>query len=107
MIKGKNIPFWKKRLIANSRRVFFADINMVRSVANRATIAKESHHNGNCHQLGNADGEKFKIMFAKTILGKAISMANVERKPSIFSGMIPLFIIQNPKIPIPKSTATD
>ena len=46
-------------------------------------------------------------MLAKTRQGRAMSMAKRERKPSTFSGMMPLRAIQNPMMPIPKRTSTD
>jgi len=80
MINGRNMPFWKKRLNANSLRVSFLDANIVISVRSKATTEKRSHHIGNFHQSGKADGEKFEIILEKMILGKAISIANIARK---------------------------
>ena len=101
------MPFKKKRLIANSRRFSFFETNLVINDKAMEIALKKSHHKGNRHQSGYFSGEKSTSTLANTRQGNAMSIANVDRKPSRFSGTIFLAIIQNPKSPIPKSAATD
>ena len=70
-------------------------------------IVKKPHQRGSCHQSGESLGEKFCTMFTKIRLGKAISSARGERRPSMFPGTILFLIIKKPINPIPRSTATD
>ncbi len=107
MMKGKNNPFWKKRVKANSRREALAEINIVTRVNRKAMAENTNHHSGYCHHLKKEDGENCVIRLANTMQGKAMSIARIARNRRTFSGIIFLLMIQNPNTPIASRAATD
>jgi len=82
-------------------------MNLAINVNTPAHAMKKKHQIGNCHQSGDSVGEKSRIIFTKIRLGRAISRARGESRPRMSPGRIRFLIIQKPKIPIPKRTATD
>ena len=80
--------------------------------ANKAVITpvkrvNPSHQRGSIHQPEKFVGLKLAMIFTNTRLGRAISRARVERKFKAIIGRILRLMIQNPKTPMTKSTATD
>jgi len=59
-----------------------------------------------CHQSGYPCGEKSDMRLATTSKGKAMSMANEARKPSVSDGTRLLPMIQKPSRPMPRSAST-
>jgi hypothetical protein len=106
MIKGKNMPFWKKRLIANSPlNSFFASSEHPRDNA-MATRVNPAHHSGKCHQPGNSRGENFVSMFPRARQGRVMSIAIEVKSDSAVAGMWRLPTIQKPAIPMTRRAAT-